>query len=196
MISSESRHSLVADFVWTPLVHIPEGYFGFLVQSGTSLPSVRLAAGWHWHWPGLTTIRLISPDIQTYTIGGIGQGASRFGDELVVAATKDLALLSLGGRLQLRVMPGAADQMLSQLSPRQIDRYIRPMVRQCLREVIGKRKKTDIRPSNELDKEISLILRQQVTDFCLELVSLTIDTIQPFSPLPQSPRQSKSEQGD
>ena len=139
---------------------------------------------WHWHWPALTTIRVVPLNSHTYHIREhVRRSEHDLSDEPVVAATKDLGLVSLEGEITFQLVENSPAILAARISPKSISRTIRPIIRQCFRLAIAEYRKTSLKPSNTLNKQISEMLTDSMADYAIQLHSVSINRIRPFSPV-------------
>lgn len=181
---------LVKEHLWQPLVAVTEQQIGLLVQPGSTLPPIPLSPGWHWHWPILTTIRLINQTTLNFTINDqMIVDRYSLADEPVVAATKDLSLVSLEATIVLEVNNKADLDHLALLDKRCLDRRIRPAIRQSLRQAVAEYNRHSLDTSSHLNQQVLQLTRQALKPLPLQVSNLTITAIQPFSPLiPHPPK--------
>lgn len=176
--------AFIIDSLWQPLVLVRPGYKGLLVQPGSTMPPVELAQGWQWHWPLLTTVRLISLQPHLYTINAtISANATTMGDEPVVAVTKDHQLVSIEGQLSLQVKDTVPLLLLATLNQHSINRVIRPVIRQSIRLAVADYRLADIHPSDELNQHITQLLNSAFASQAITLKDVFIVSITPFNPL-------------
>jgi hypothetical protein len=187
-MKTRSHGSLVKDSLWRPLVLIEPHHQGFIVQPGSNVDPIALSPGWHWHWPLLTTIRSVSLEPHNYCIGSAGYTTDQsLGDEPIIAATKDLSLVSVEAELQLQVMADAPIQIVSRLNPRSINRLIRPVIRQSIRLTLANYPSQKLQPSASLDRQIAALLAPTLADQAIALRSLQVTIINRFNPLKPTP---------
>ncbi len=178
---SRIASTLITNKLWTPLVYVDDTEWGFLIQSGVASP-IELAKGWHWHWPLLTVIRLVSRSSFVYTIGGsVSVATTVLGDEPVIAATKDVKLVSLQADLRLRVNDRAEMIAIARLDKHAVSRTIRPTIRQGMRQVVALRHGVGLAASTELDEEMFKVLSPMLLSHSIVLESLHVTSVEPYT---------------
>jgi hypothetical protein len=172
----------ISQSLWHPLVHISDNQIGLMVQPGSNIPAVRLGPGWQWHWPLLTTIRCLDSQLQEYPINQLVKINQRqLGDEPIIAATKDLSLVSIQGKLQLQINQEAPIDLLAKLNPHSINRVIRPLIRQCVRQIMAGQPHP-VHNQAILTKEIATLLLPALSRHGILVRQLDITSINPYHP--------------
>lgn len=186
---NKAQTPLVTDEWWQPLVQIKPGQIGLLVQPGSKVPAIALQHTWNWHWPLLTTVRLISNQTYNYHIAS-GQSAKgqSMTDEPIVIVTKDVQLISLQATLQISIDQKADIAKLALLEPKSVDRTIRPIIRQIMRQDLANHYRNDITVSKALSRRLEQKLISAFRPHAIHVSQVTITDIQDFHPLiPTSP---------
>jgi hypothetical protein len=179
---------LINEQLWRPLVARKAHQRAFLVQPGSTTPAAELSNTWNWHWPLLTSIRLLSLQPFYYHIDQ--SAANNVGDEPIVAATKDLRLVKIEASLQLQINPQTDIQILARINKHFINRVLRPLIRQSIRLTIANHPSSSILTTPHLDQQIAALLQPTLADQGLILIHVHVSSLMSFHPLiPNSPGQ-------
>jgi regulator of protease activity HflC (stomatin/prohibitin superfamily) len=183
---------LVTEHLWQALVPRKAHQRAFLVQPGSTRPAIEMHGAWNWHWPLLTSIRLLSLQSYQYQINPtIKVTATTMGDEPIVAVTKDLRLIKVQATIQLQVNPDISIEILARINKHFINRVLRPIIRQSIRLVLAEQSDKNLQVSANLDQRILALLQPTLTDQGFTIKQLHITQLIAFYPsIPNSPIQS------
>ncbi len=138
---------MIRDYLIQPLVRIEPGQLAYLLHPGSQLRPVFLNEGWAWHWPLLSTIRIVDTRPAIFIIGRIDPdeetGQSYMRCESIVCVSRDHQLFKVEGRVRLEAPSlGHDDSSVMPTfihhSPIKFNRFIQSAVRQSLRASIAK----------------------------------------------------------
>lgn len=177
-----STQTLVNDYIWTPLVHVADGQRAFLVHPGTTIKPSELPTGWHWHWPLLTSIRVLNFRPMVVKFGHKQpQGSEFIQDDFITAVSRDHHLFAISGCVEIKLHYGASPTQLAQFNRHSINRVIRPLIRQAVRQATGK---IDSRQANPevINPLLIKILDGLCTPLGLQLISASLSEVKSYQP--------------
>jgi regulator of protease activity HflC (stomatin/prohibitin superfamily) len=174
---------LVTERLWAPSVLIHQGELGVLVQPGSNHPPMPLEPGWQFHWPLLSVIRVFHRLPITHRFNAKELVSSQqFGDEAIVAVSRDLHLFTIEGEVVLQLSPSISTEQLAHLNKYHAGHLIRPMVRQSARQLLGKYLATTFPLPSALSEQWLAILRQDFIVLGIDVHAARIQSITPFQP--------------
>ncbi len=135
-MNSTKSSQIIFDHVWQPLVHVPAGHRAFLLHPGTTIKPRELTTGWYWHWPWLTSICHVAATPIPFHFTNQNR-RSPYTDEPITAVSHDHHLFTSQGTIVIGINLAAPTTTLSRLNRHTLQRVIRPLVRQSVRQTIA-----------------------------------------------------------
>jgi regulator of protease activity HflC (stomatin/prohibitin superfamily) len=172
----------VDEYLWRLLAHITPDHPAFLVHPGSTLPPVRLAPGWRWHWPLLSSIRVLS--LTPFSLAfssGEAKGDRLLQDDAITAVTRDHRLFTIEGAIQLQLNADATDTVLAKFNHHSTNRLLRPLIRQAIRETVGQQPSHRIQP-HSIEHEFKQTASLQLQPYGVKVLDCTISSIKSFNP--------------
>lgn len=175
------RLSLLSEYLWTPLVHIPKDAMAFLHHPGTKIKSQPLTSGWRWHWPFLTSIVVIRFYSQKLMFDSTRNTTDVANDGDITAVSRDHHLLVIRGQLTLGFDKDAESAILSAHNRHTEARLIRPILRQCIRSTVALYDAQEC-SINRLTQELQQRLLSAFTPHGIVISDLTISSASLYTP--------------